>query len=131
VRFKLRNLQANEPGEQAISPKLHCPKAESMLLEMRFDSVQHGIALCLRKRPSKEFHHTTVSIHAGERLPVGVAPRAQAEALGGDSHLVHDTQIGLIVALIFHVRMDELESIKSTPARRRFRHAADLTKEPF
>ena len=72
-----------------------------MLLEMRFDSVQHGIALCLCKRPSKEFHHTSVSIHAGEPLPVGVAPRAQDEALGGDSHLVHDTQIGLIVALIF------------------------------
>jgi hypothetical protein len=75
-----------------------------MPLEMRFDSVQHGIALFLGKRPSKEFHHTSVSIHTGERLPVGVTPRAQGEALGGDSHLVHDTQIGLIVALISHVR---------------------------
>jgi hypothetical protein len=122
MRFKLRNLQANEPDEHATSPKLRCPKAESMPLEMRFDSVQHGTALFLRQRPSKEFHHMSVSIHTGERLPVGVAPRAQGEALGGDSHLVHDTQIGLIVALIFHVRMDELESIKSQPARRRFRH---------
>jgi hypothetical protein len=81
-----------------------------MLLEMSVDSVQHGIALFLRKRPPKEFHHTSVSIHTGERLPVGVAPRPQGEALGGDSHLIHDAQIGLIVALIFHVRMDELES---------------------
>jgi hypothetical protein len=86
VRFKLRNLQANEPDKQAISPKLRWPKAESILPEMRFDSVQHGIALCLRKRPSKEYHHTSVSIHAGERLPFGVAPTAQGEALGGDSH---------------------------------------------
>jgi hypothetical protein len=46
----------------------------------------------LRKRPPKEFHHTSASIHMGERLPVGVAPRAEREALGGDSHLVHDAQ---------------------------------------
>jgi hypothetical protein len=64
-----------------------------MLLEMSFDSVQHGIALFLRKRPPKEFHHTSASIHMGERLPVGVAPRAEREALGGDSHLVHDAHI--------------------------------------
>src|SRR5205823_7706159 len=34
MRFKLRNLQANEPYERATSPKLRCPKAESMLVEM-------------------------------------------------------------------------------------------------
>src|SRR6516225_3987393 len=92
MRFKLRNLQANEPYEHATSPKLRCPKAESMLLEMSFNSVQHGIALFLRERPSKEFHHTSVGIRTGERLPVGVAPRAQGEALSGDSHLVHNVQ---------------------------------------
>jgi hypothetical protein len=89
MRLNLRNLQANEPYERAISPKLRCPKAESVLFEMSVDSVKHGIALFLRKRPSKELHHTSVGIYTGERLPVGVAPRAQGEALGGDLHLVH------------------------------------------
>ena len=81
-RIERRHVKTNKPDEGSVSLKLNGAQAESVLPEMRLDSICQRITFFLRKNVRHEFHYARIGIHAGERLPVGVAPMAEDQALG-------------------------------------------------
>jgi len=76
LRIERRHVKTNKPDEDSVSLKLNGAQAESVLPKMRLDSICQRITFFLRKNVRHEFHYARIGIHAGERLPVGVAPKA-------------------------------------------------------
>lgn len=71
-------LDAGESGEEAVG--LERPEAEPVLLDVRLDTGDQGVALLPDERRREEAHDLRVGVDRSKRRPVVLAPAAQEKA---------------------------------------------------
>lgn len=74
VRLKSRNGETHKSDERAPRTHLDGPQAETMLLEVSFDALDHRIALRARQNIREMLHHANVRVERRERASVGLSP---------------------------------------------------------
>ena len=80
-----RASEADEADERRAAGDLHGPQAPAVLIDACLDSVGERVALLARQRRGEVAHRLGVRVQLGERLPVGVAPLPEDQALGAQS----------------------------------------------
>ena len=89
VRIESRNADANESDEIPGALQFGCVEAVTVLIEVSFNTVDHGAALGSGQGRGKEFDDCGVSVDAGERRVVSCKPAAKNHAVSFENRLVH------------------------------------------